>query len=288
MEFSPTFPQKKQLATSRDLEERQERDFDRAIQSFTFRERRERIGVRPAGWFSFRNAVRLGNSLKRADLTEWNESGIAEHIGRAARKIGNWTLRGLRMLAGVVHQAWADSDGNDTLAVAMRRAAQTWAQFLPFVNGHERWAKLLCLAHHLRQMGKYEWNPFGSERIAKWLGVHFRTIDRDVAALENAGLIRVLRDEAGATIWSWRGKDSRMVRYAGPAIPEKGDDADDSAAEQGDPTGADNAGQRQSSNCDSDGAKLHGVVSQGPLEPVGEGRHRCEPVRGGQSDEPGG
>lgn len=189
-----------------------------AVARWSYRERLARAGgVR--GDFCRRNAARLGFELTRDRVNDWKDSGVVPALERAARKIGGWVASGLEKLRRAVHAAWSSCCPDfDALHFAMSDADRDAHAFGGFEKNPRR-ARLLALAYHLKLVNKYGWCPLGSARVAKWLGVHRNTVDADVRALEDAGLLAVRR-EGGRVVWSYKAGDAREVRYTGPQ-PEK-------------------------------------------------------------------
>ena len=74
---------------------------------------------------------------------------------------------------------------------------------------------LASVAYHLQALAPGQWVPFGSERLAGHLGRHRQTVDSWVKALESAGVLAVLRDQDGMTVWDDKAKQARMVKYTG-------------------------------------------------------------------------
>lgn len=182
---------------------------------WSFRERGQRWELHQPGWFSFRNARRLGHEIGRQ--IRGCVSRVVPVVNRFARRLTGWTPESLQRLATVVRDAAENTKlGLDALDYAMLQADRSWKKFRNFVNS-DRHAKLLALAWHLCQSFP-GWRPFGSVRLAKWLGVCRNTLDSDVKTLRKAKLLLVRPDAKGKAAWSYKRGDSREVIYSGLVI----------------------------------------------------------------------
>jgi len=108
----------------------------------------------------------------------------------------------------------------DAMGRALRRAAERPA-YLPesvrrrFPDSAGQMAVMAGAACHLQTAAPGRWVPFGSARLAEYLGRNRDTIDAWIQVLEAAGVLAVLRDEDGRTVYDRVAKNARLVRYTG-------------------------------------------------------------------------
>ena len=196
--------------------------YDRAVtvqRQAAYRQAQARVG-RPLDWIDEDSAARCGRELARLGAS-------CSGLKRYAREQGGWTAGALARFVDVVsaaHQA-TDTTHPDALSRAMQRAdgcGWLYSRLTPAVSvvarceaQANRLTRILVLADVLQQDFRHgDWAAFGSCRIAEWLDMSTRQFERDLKLLADAGLLAVLKDDQGRTVYSYAaGLAQREVRW---------------------------------------------------------------------------